>query len=110
VFDLVRRTNAYVDERSPWHLAKAAGDDADSAALLDTTLHHLAGTVQGLAAMMSPFLPAATARIARAWHIGADELSRQGDSRQGDSRQGDGPPDLTGRRIEKPPTLFPRIG
>lgn len=105
VWDLVRRTNAYVDERAPWHLAKAAGENEESAALLDTTLHHLAGTIQQLATMIAPFLPGASERIAQAWGIdrGAADPTVAGDPAAA------GLPDLTGRRIEKPPTLFPRI-
>jgi methionyl-tRNA synthetase len=96
--DLVRRANAYVDERAPWHLAKAV-DDERSVALLDTTLHHLAGAVQCLADLLFPFLPGASGRIGAALGVGSEVPPSQ-----------DGAfPDLTGRAIQKPPPLFPRI-
>lgn len=97
IWDLVRRANSYIDERAPWHLAKAA--DAEAGVLLDTTLHHLAGAVQQLAGMILPFLPEASRRIAEALGTDVDALSRQGHVL----------PELTDRRVDKPPALFPRI-
>jgi methionyl-tRNA synthetase len=61
IWDLVRRTNAYVDERAPWHLAKS--EEESDARLLDTTLHHLAGAVRQLGHAIGPFLPQAGDRI-----------------------------------------------
>lgn len=97
VWDLVRRTNAYVDERSPWHLAKK--DDETSVAELDAALHHLVGAVRQLGRLLVPFLPEAGARMLEILGTdagtvpGADEWDR----------------DLTGLKIEKSPALFPRI-
>lgn len=81
VWDLVRRTNAYVDERAPWQLAKA-GNDAD----LDTTLNALIGAVRQLGVLIGPFLPQRSADILRA--------------------VGDG---VAGTVVTKPESLFPRI-
>src|SRR5437764_318945 len=52
IWDGVRRANAYIDERAPWHLARAAdgGDDA-APALLDTTLNRSVHAIRSLAVM-----------------------------------------------------------
>ncbi|MEQ4305285.1 methionine--tRNA ligase [Plantactinospora sp. B6F1] len=99
IWELVRRANAYVDERAPWHLAKQESTDEAARVRLDTTLHHLAGVIQQLAALIAPFLPSASERIGTALGAKPADLLEQGDSL----------PDLTGRTVEKPAVLFPRI-
>jgi methionyl-tRNA synthetase len=100
IWELVRRANAYVDERAPWKLAKAAqaGDPAADAAL-DTTLVHLIAVVEQLAALLRPFLPAHAQRILQAVGASADRVP-------GADGWLDGVP---GRQITKPPPLFPRF-
>jgi methionyl-tRNA synthetase len=97
VWDLVRRTNAYVDERAPWQLAKAA-DNGDQAAAeaLDTTLHHLVAAVRRLGTLVAPFLPDAATAI----------LDAVGAPPEAASHWLDG---VTGSRVTKPPALFPRL-
>ncbi|MQS06972.1 methionine--tRNA ligase [Streptomyces alkaliphilus] len=97
VWDLVRRTNAYVDERAPWHLAKA-GDDASNAAL-DTTLHHLAGAVRQIGRLLQPFLPRPAAAVLEA--LDSDPVKVPGADRWLE--------DLTGTPVSKAGALFPRI-
>ncbi|MBF9132206.1 methionine--tRNA ligase [Plantactinospora sp. S1510] len=99
IWDLVRRTNAYVDERAPWQLAKLADRDDSAAAQLDTTLHHLAGAVQQLGALVTPFLPAPGKAIVEAL----------GGSLRAVPDADDWLADLTGRAVTKPPALFPRL-
>ncbi|MFY1671418.1 methionine--tRNA ligase [Plantactinospora sp. WMMB334] len=97
VVDLVRRSNAYVDERAPWHLARS-GRAAD-AHLLDTTLHHLAAAVRQLGYAVGPFLPRAGTRILAT--LGATESDVPG---AGDWLDG-----VAGRTVTKPEALFPRL-
>lgn len=100
IWDLVRRTNAYVDERAPWHLAKSADNgDPAGASMLDTTLHHLAGAVRYLGWLLGPFLPGSSQAILAAFNE-PHQLEPKAD--QWLER-------LTGQRITKPPALFPRL-
>lgn len=95
IWDLVRRTNAYVDERAPWHLAK----DPSATALLDATLHHLVGAVRQLGRLLVPFLPAAAARMLEVLGADADTVPGAAEWDAG----------LTGLTVERSPVLFPRI-
>jgi methionyl-tRNA synthetase len=98
VWDLVRRSNAYLDERAPWHMAKAAaGGDQDAAVALDTTLHQTLLAVRQLAMLLRPFIPQASRQILQSLNEDPDTpLAKLG-------------ADLTGRVIEKAPPLFPRL-
>jgi methionyl-tRNA synthetase len=95
IWDLVRRTNAYVDERAPWHLAK----DPAEAATLDTTLHYLLGSVRQLGRLLQPFLPQAADTIVRTLGAEPDKVPGAGNWLD----------NLAGVRVTKSPALFPRI-
>ena len=97
VWDLVRRTNAYVDERAPWHLAKEGTPEAE--ALLNTTLHHLVGAIRQLGGLIQPYLPVPSAAILEALGEKAESVPAA------DAWLSD----LAGRAISKPPALFPRL-
>ncbi|GAA2494176.1 methionine--tRNA ligase [Winogradskya humida] len=97
IWDLVRRSNAYIDERSPWHLAKST-EPAD-VQLLDTTLQHLAAAVQQLGYLIGPFLPSAGARILATFGITDKDVPPAKDWLQG----------VAGISVTKPESLFPRI-
>lgn len=100
VWTLVRRANAYVDERAPWHLAKAAATgDEQSAALLDTTLHHLVGAARQLGWLLWPFLPSAAETILKVFGETVDSVPAPEAWLNG----------LTGRKVTKPPAVFPRL-
>jgi len=62
----VAEANVYVDRRAPWNQAKT-GDDAG----LDQTLASLARALVRLAALTSPFIPAAAAQLSAALGLGA---------------------------------------
>ncbi|MFD1670540.1 methionine--tRNA ligase [Agrilactobacillus yilanensis] len=55
VWQLISRTNKYIDETQPWLLAK---DDSQQAAL-DSVLAHLAESLRVTALMIQPIMPAA---------------------------------------------------
>ncbi|MBB4916561.1 methionine--tRNA ligase [Streptosporangium saharense] len=97
IWDLVRHTNAYIDGRAPWHLAKA--DDAASQEVLDTTLLHLVGAVRRLGWLISPFLPSASDAI----------LGSLGESLKSVSVAEPWLDGLPGCGIEKAPAIFPRL-
>ncbi|PBC66218.1 methionyl-tRNA synthetase [Streptomyces sp. TLI_235] len=98
IWDLVRRTNAYVDERAPWHLAKAADNgDHDAAAALDTVINLTHRAIRQLALLLRPFVPTAAARILE--HLAEDPESAAADPTA----------DLAGRTLGKAAPLFPRL-
>ena len=59
VFALLRRANKYIDETSPWVLAK----EEASRARLGTVLYHLLETLRIASVLLSPFLPATAEKI-----------------------------------------------
>lgn len=99
IWDLVRRSNAYVDERAPWHLAKTAAEDSEAAAALDLTLLHAAGAVRQLGALLVAFLPEPASQI-------LDALGDSPATVPGADRWLEG---LPGRAVTKPAPLFPRL-
>lgn len=97
IWDLVRRTNAYIDERAPWHLAKDGSLEAQES--LDTTLHHLVGAVRQIARLLQPFLPEAASAILADLDSSPTEVP-------GADRCWE---ELAGTRVTKGTALFPRI-
>ncbi|GIF71527.1 methionine--tRNA ligase [Asanoa siamensis] len=92
---LVGRTNAYVDEHAPWHLAK----DPAAADRLDTCLLHTAAAIRAVATLLRPVLPDAATEILAALGQPADVEVTAGTWLAG----------MTGARVEKPAAIFPRI-
>ncbi len=54
IMALARRSNKYIDETTPWALAK----DEDKKARLGTVLYNLLESIRFIAVMISPFMPA----------------------------------------------------
>ena len=92
-----RTLNSYINERSPWHLAKS--DASDAPAILDTTLFHMAGAARQLARMLKPFLPRSAEEISRRTGIELDAVPVL----QSWSSN------LAGSQVEDGPVIFPRI-
>lgn len=67
VFNLFRRANKYIDETTPWILAK----DADKRARLGTVLYNLLETIRIGAVLLEPFMPDTGRRILA--QLGTDE-------------------------------------
>ncbi len=99
IWKLVRRANRYVDETSPWNLAK----DPNSKERLQTVLYNLSETVRVLAIWCSPFMPVFPKRVFEQFGI-AGRLDLQ--SWESTAQWGLLPPDL---QVEAGPGLFPRI-
>lgn len=96
LIELAVRANRYVEQTTPWALAKAP----DRAGELDTVLANLVRTVTRLAGLAAPFLPEKAAAI---WHI-------TGGGQAFDRLHWDqlAAPAVAGQRVEKPPVLFPK--
>ncbi len=89
------RANRYVEETAPWKLAKE-----NRAAELDTVLANLARTVARLAVLALPFVPTTAQAI---W-----SLLGTGTPLDGVRLDALEAPQVEGRRVAKPPVLFPK--
>ena len=76
VMDFAKRCNKYIDETLPWSLAK----DEAKKARLEAVLYNLLESIRRLGAMLYPFMPETSDRIALALHTAqvtaTEELSR----------------------------------
>ncbi len=95
VFALVARANKYIDETTPWILAK----DPAKKARLGTVLYLLAEVCRMCAVALKPFLTVAPKKILRSFSC--DENAGFESLKFGVLREGDA--------VEKLPPLFPRI-
>ena len=95
-WELVTFANGYVERRAPWAQARAK-DDAG----LDETLGSLARCLARLSILVSPFVPAAAARLWSALGLG-DSLPAQGGWTALAS------PGTEGKQTSKIPPLFPK--
>ena len=59
IFTLAKRCNKYIDETTPWTLAK----DEDKKARLGTVLYNLLESIRFIAVLLSPFLPETSEKI-----------------------------------------------
>ncbi len=61
IFDVLRASNKYIDETTPWVLAK----DTTKEARLETVLYHLLEAIRVCAVLIEPFLPDTSKEIVR---------------------------------------------
>jgi len=59
IFSMLRRANKYIDETTPWTLAK----NPDAKERLGTVLYNLLETVRQAAVLLTPFLPSTAEKI-----------------------------------------------
>ncbi len=69
VWTLLKRSNKYIDETTPWALAK----DESKKARLGTVLYNLIESIRIAAVLLSSFMPETAEKIAK--QIGADNMS-----------------------------------
>lgn len=99
VWQLIRDANAYIEDRQPWALAKS-GDTLKVAAVLGDCLEAL----RIVALLASPAIPRATAELWRRLGLpGSPEDQRLPDGAAW------GAVETAGNRLEKGPSLFPRL-
>ncbi|MEA4823675.1 MAG: methionine--tRNA ligase [Clostridiaceae bacterium] len=65
IWTLLRRTNKYIDETTPWTLAKSE----DSRPRLATVIYNLIESIRFAAALLAPFLPDTAARIRAQYNL-----------------------------------------
>lgn len=95
IFAVVSRANKYIDETTPWILAK----EEEKRARLGTVLYNLAETVRICAVLLKPFLTKAPAAILKS--LSCDENAGFDTLSFGRLKEG--------TKIEKLPPVFPRI-
>lgn len=61
IFDFIRRSNKYIDETTPWILAK----DDEGKKRLQTVLYNLIESIRLISLMLYPFMPATSEEIQR---------------------------------------------
>ena len=98
VFKAIQRANKYIDENTPWTLAK---DMETNGTRLGTVLYNLLDTVRVCTVLLTPFMPESCEKIFA--QIGADAACRTWDSA---GKWGVLPADV---EVHKGENLFPRI-
>ncbi|MDR1574169.1 MAG: class I tRNA ligase family protein, partial [Clostridiales Family XIII bacterium] len=96
IWNVVSRTNKYIDETAPWVLAR---DEADKARL-DTVLYNLAESLRVISVLIMPFMHTTAEEIRRQLGVAAEPALWADASRFG----------LIGpAKVTKGAQLFPRI-
>ncbi len=102
IFKVVQRANKYIDETTPWILAK----DESKKERLGTVLFNLAETIRIVAVMLKPFMTKSPALIFESLSVDGDAVTDfESVKAFGDSVYGLKP----GISIKKLPPIFPRI-
>lgn len=96
VFEFLNRCNKYIDETTPWALAK----DPDKISRLATVLYNLLESIRIAAVLLQPYLPSTCEKI-------FEQLGTQ--KRDFDSVKEFGQLELGGRVAEQPEILFQRL-
>ena len=96
IFNLLRRTNKYIDETMPWALAK----DESKKDRLATVLYNLIESIRFSAVMLYPYIPSTATKI-------LDQINT--DKRDFDSLKEFGQYQSGTKVIEKPEMLFARL-
>ncbi len=95
IWKIVDRANKYIDETTPWVLAKSD----ETKPRLNTVLYNLAETIRIIAALLKSFMPETAEKIAK--QIGATELSYESTKTFGVLKPG--------TKVEEAQVLFARI-
>ena len=98
IFKTIQRANKYIDETSPWVLAK----DESKKAKLGTVLYNLSETIRICAVMLKPFLTKAPIKILESFNIDAEKINDFESVKKFGYLK-------AGITVEKCSNLFPRI-
>ncbi|RYG72705.1 methionine--tRNA ligase [Lentibacillus lipolyticus] len=98
LWQLISRTNKYIDETEPWKLAK----DAANNERLGNVMAHLAESLRKIAIMLQPFLTEAPEEIFRQLGIQDDSLKAWDSIRQDGMLK-------EGTAVQKGSPIFPRL-
>lgn len=95
IWVLVRRANKYIDEKTPWILAK---DDSKTAEL-DTCMHNLAEAIRIVSVLIYPFMHTTTEKIRTQLGIGSEVKWEDAFVFE----------KLDGNRVQRGDAIFPRL-
>ncbi len=95
IWRLVKRTNQYVEEASPWRLHKEGDKER-----LSTSLYSILESLRIIATLLHPFMPSSTLRILEELGLEESWLSLEKTKEWGLLP--------SGKRVRKGPPLFPR--
>ena len=96
IWVLVRRANKYIDETSPWVLAK----DEASKSRLDTVLNHLSEAIRIISVLIHPFMNATSKKIRQQMGLWQEEPQWQDASTFAM---------MGGQQVKKGELIFPRL-
>lgn len=96
IWVLVRRANKYIDETSPWVLAK----DEASKSRLDTVLNHLSEAIRIISVLIHPFMHATSKKIRQQMGLWQEEPQWQDASTFAM---------MGGQQVKKGEPIFPRL-
>lgn len=96
IWKFVRRTNKYIDETSPWILAKNEADKPR----LDVVMHNLAEAIRIISILVNPFIYHSSVEIRSQLGI-ADEEVKWDDTRVFDL--------MSGKKVKRGAPIFPRL-
>ncbi|NBD22713.1 methionine--tRNA ligase [Paenibacillus glycinis] len=98
IWQLVSRTNKYIDETQPWTLAKSEEKRGE----LASVMHHLAESLRIISILLQPFLTNAPLKIRAQLGIAEGELTAWDSTKRFGSLPG-------GTRVAKGDPIFPRL-
>lgn len=98
IWQLISRTNKYIDETAPWTLAK---DDSQTQRL-GTVMYHLAETLRIIAVLIQPFMPNTPKEMWKQLGIKAEELTNWDSAREFGLMK-------AGTQLVKADPIFPRL-
>lgn len=98
LWNLIRRTNKYIDETQPWILIK----EEQNRPVLANALYHVAESIRIISILLQPFMPNTPQLIYKQLHIEEGELTAWESAKQ----WGKLPKTLS---VEKAKAIFPRI-
>lgn len=98
VWQLISRTNKYIDETQPWNLAK----NEESKPLLESVMAHLAESLRRTAIMLQPFLTRTPGEIFRQLGIQSEEAKAWNSLAEFSAIP-------AGTKVEKGDPIFPRL-
>ncbi|WP_440971435.1 methionine--tRNA ligase [Pediococcus pentosaceus] len=99
IWKLVARTNKYIDETTPWILAR--NDDDESKQKLASVMNHLAESLRVIAILIQPIMTQSPAKIFAQLGLDVNQLELQG------LKFGEIPADT--KVVEKGTPIFPRL-
>jgi methionyl-tRNA synthetase len=103
-WELVTRSNGYVEMNAPWVLARQEREGGEQAKQrLDTVLYTLAESLRLIAYHLTPYIPASAAQIALQLGLEPTDASPYHEATQWGRR-------LPGTRVAPTQPVFPRIG